>query len=504
MSPNLLINPLRAFRWRYLPLLTIYFAQGFIVFSQVAELFWIKNSLSLSVTEIVAISVWINFPWSMKIIFGQFLDSFRIAGSARHAYVLVAACIMLIGNIITIGVAHKFPQITALGSTFHLLIISGFLIQLGVVIQDLIADTMCYDLAEKKDLNGNPRHPDDIRKEISNIQILVRITDISAAIIALGIGGLIATKFSYATISIFTLGVTLFSIVGTLLIRKEPEIEKAPIKMPFLVGGLLYVTVMILFGISSFFYKQEAIFLVGMTLVGSGLYYVCRDLDPQRKKEIFCLILVMFSFRAIPEFGPGVEWWQIDVLHFSPEFFSVLKQISLIFGLLGIIFLGKLFVKHNIVLMIFWINIIQCILHFPMIAMAYGLHEWTMTNWGFGAQTIALIDTSAEGPFYRFGFLLLCTIATYYAPKKHVATWFALFMSLMSLAYVSGGRLLKKYLSNIYVIERGNYENVADLMVTTTVIQFLLPTVVILIFFNPFKRNVIAGPSTLKGINTQT
>ena len=61
-------------------------------------------------------------------------------------------------------------------------------------------------------------------------------------------------------------------------------------------------------------------------------------------------------------------------------------------------------------------------------------------------------------------------------------------MSLMSLAYVSGGRILTKIISNLYVIERGHYENVGELMIVTTLINFLMPTIVILLFMNPFAK----------------
>ncbi len=62
--------------------------------------------------------------------------------------------------------------------------------------------------------------------------------------------------------------------------------------------------------------------------------------------------------------------------------------------------------------------------------MAYGFHEWTIEHFGFGARSVALVDNMAEEPFLKFSFFMLCT----------VATWFALLTSVMSLAYVSGGR----------------------------------------------------------------
>jgi hypothetical protein len=88
-------------------------------------------------------------------------------------------------------------------------------------------------------------------------------------------------------------------------------------------------------------------------------------------------------------------------------------------------------------------------LQLPMIAMAYGFHEWTIQHFSFGARSITLVDNMAEGLFTKLGFLMLCKVATYYMPKKNIATWFALVTNLMSLAYVSGGRILTKIISNL-------------------------------------------------------
>ncbi len=80
-------------------------------------------------------------------------------------------------------------------------------------------------------------------------------------------------------------------------------------------------------------------------------------------------------------------------------------------------------------------------------------------------------------------------MATYYAPKTNIATWFALVMSVMSLAYVSAARILKRIIADIYVVERGYYENVPELMIATTMVGFFMPTIVILLFMNPLSRN---------------
>ena len=123
-----------------------------------------------------------------------------------------------------------------------------------------------------------------------------------------------------------------------------------------------------------------------------------------------------------------------------------------------------------------------------MIGIAFGLDQWTIQHFGFGAKTIALIDNIMEGPFLKLKFLILGIVATYYAPKNNVATWFALVMRVMSLAYVSAARILKRIIADIYVIERGYYENIPELLIVNSMIGFFMPSIVILLFMNPFKK----------------
>jgi len=479
---------LKSFRKEYLPILTIYFASYFLRFHNIAELFWFKSSLSITSSEIVSITIWSALPWSVKIVFGQIIGRFRIFGSARYSYIWIAAFIMLCGNFLTIAIANQVEEVISFGSYYHLLIVSGLLIQTGIVLQDLVADTLCYEVVRKRDSSGKEKSEKCIRQEIGSVQILSRAIELLASMTAFGVGGILATKYSYGFISWFTLSVPVISVLGMCFVRSEPETIKEPIQLPIFLGGLLYIGVIIGLTLSGFKYSQEAIFCIGVTIVGCSLYAICRDLDGARKKEILYILLVVFTYKIVPSYSPGVEWWQIDVLGFSPKFFSRLSQINVLLGFIGLWLVSKHIINREVGLVLFWLNILHVILQLPMIGMSFGLHEWTMRNFGFGAETIALVDTIAEGPFDKLVFLVLTTVATYYAPKKHVATWFALVMSLMSLSLFQGSRILKRILSEIFVVERGVYDNIPELLVATSVINFIVPTAMIFIFVNPFRK----------------
>ncbi len=394
-----LLQPILSMRWKYLPLLTIYFANSFAIFSQIAEIFWVKNSLSLTSNELISIGIWTSLPWSMKIIFGQLLDSVKIAGSQRKSYIFIAAFLMLIGNILNIAVAHQYEVIINLTSIYKLLIFSGFLVTLGIILQDLVADTLCNEVIDKHQAE------EVIKQEIGNVQIIVQVVQISAAMLAVSISGIIASKFGYATISYFIPIVTLISIIGSLVIKKDPIVTLEKIDSKILAYGLIYLSIIILFALLDFVYSQEVIFIAGMLIVSTALFKICNHLSRQQKKEIFCILLVIFTCRAVPTYGPGIGWWQIDVLKFTPEYYSVLYQIGTFLAFVGLWFFAKRIINRDIGLVLLILNSIHVILQLPMIAMAYGFHEWTMEHFGFGAKTITLVDNMAEGPFLRLSFL---------------------------------------------------------------------------------------------------
>ena len=100
---TVLLRPLRAFRLIYLPLLMIYFAYGASGIIDVTRDLWIKERLTLSPAELAGIGVWLNLPWTVKMVFGELVDSVPIFGSQRKSYILIGAAVMACGMLTLAG-----------------------------------------------------------------------------------------------------------------------------------------------------------------------------------------------------------------------------------------------------------------------------------------------------------------------------------------------------------------------------------------------------------------
>ena len=91
------MRPILGLRRTYLPLLMVYFAYGALGIIDVSRDMWIKERLTLAPAELAAIGVWLSLPWTVKMVFGQLVDSVPIFGSQRRSYILIGAAFTACG-----------------------------------------------------------------------------------------------------------------------------------------------------------------------------------------------------------------------------------------------------------------------------------------------------------------------------------------------------------------------------------------------------------------------
>ena len=164
-----LLRPIRAFRWKYLPLLMVYFAYGALGLIDISRDMWIKESLTLNPAQLAEIGVWLSLPWTIKMVFGELVDTVPIFGSQRKAYILIGALLTSSGLLTLAGAAGGWLTFAANG---RLNLPGALLIVIGTVIQDVVADAMSTEVVSRYDDAGNPRQEDDVRSELGMVQVL--------------------------------------------------------------------------------------------------------------------------------------------------------------------------------------------------------------------------------------------------------------------------------------------------------------------------------------------
>lgn len=473
-SRSSLLRPIAAFRPSYLPLILVYFAYGALGLVDVSRDMWVKESLTLTPAELAGIGVWLTLPWTVKMVFGELVDSVPILGSQRKSYLLIGAAGMAAGLLTLAGAAGGW---LAFARPDQLFVLGALLIVVGTVVQDVVADAMSTEVVSRVDPSGAPRPDDVVRAELGMVQVLGRLALSSGLLAVAGLSGWLAGLFDRETVFLMGLAIPLFTVASALLVGAEVA-RPRPIDWRILGGGIAFGAVVAALGLGGVPYAQELIFVISMAVICTMLVFVTRELDHKTRLAILFTTLIIFAFRATPSVGDGYFWWTLDVLKFDEAFYGTLRQTAAFIAILAMWLFSKQLTEYSVKWTLFWLAVAGTLLSLPNIGLYYGLHRWTEQQFGFGARTIALVDAATSSPFAQLSMIPLLTLIAFYAPAGRRATWFALMASLMNMALVAG-QLQTKYFNQLFPVGRGDYGELGTLLLIATALGFAIPVTVI-------------------------
>jgi MFS family permease len=469
-----LYRPIQAFKLGYLPLVLIYFSYGALGIIDVSRDMWVKERLTLAPAELASIGVWLTLPWTIKMVFGQMVDSIPIFGSQRRSYIVIGALFTAAGMVTLAGAAGGWLVFLP---PDRLYVLGATLIVIGTVIQDVVADAMSTEVVSRIDDSGRPRPESDLKSELGMVQVLGRLA-LSAGILAVaGLSGWLATYFDRSAVFIMGLVVPALSLFSVFLVKIDRS-EPRPVDWRILGGGTAFGAAVLALALGNVPFGQEIIFAVSMSVICAMLVWVTRDLKHETRLAIFYTSIIIFAFRATPAVGDGYFWWTLDVLKFDESFYGTLRQTAALIGIAAMWLLSKQLTEYSVKRTLLWLAVLGAVLSLPNIGLYYGLHHWTEDNFGFGARTIAIVDAATASPFAQLSMIPLLTLTAFYAPEGRRATWFALMASLMNLALVAG-QLQTKYLNQIFTVSRGDYADLGILLIVATALGVIIPVTAI-------------------------
>jgi len=482
MALSRMFDLLRAIHRAWVPLLIVYFAYGALGLIDISRDLWVKESLRLSPADLAALAVWLGLPWTIKMVFGQLVDSLPFFGSQRRSYLVLGAALMAAGLLVLAGAASATLAFLPPGGLYML---GNLLLVLGTVLQDVVADAMTTEVVDRTNPDGSARDDAVVRAELGMVQLLGRMSLSLGILSVAGLSGWLAQFLPRETVFLIALVIPGLTLVAALLAHDEAHARQAPAPhmrdWRILGGGLAFGATVVALALVEVPYAQEIVFVLSMAVIVRMLALVTRDLDRDTRRAILGTSIIIFAFRATPGAGDGAFWFTLDVLGFDEAFLGHLRQTAAIIAIVGLWLLRHQLTKHSVARVLFWLTLAGGVLSLPTISLYYGLHHWTEAQFGFGARTIALIDTAASGPFAQLAMVPLLTLVAFYAPPGQHATWFALMASLMNLALVAGS-LQTKYLNMMFTVGRGDYGELGALLITATLIGVALPLLALAIF----------------------
>jgi BT1 family len=122
------------------------------------------------------------------------------------------------------------------------------------------------------------------------------------------------------------------------------------------------------------------------------------------------------------------------------------------------------------------LSVAATVLAAPTIGMFYGLHEWSAARTGgwVDARTIALINTALESPLGQIAMIPMLAWIANSAPANLKATYFAVMASFSNLA-LAASQLGTTYLNRVFLVKRGDYSELGELMLVAAALGLLLP-----------------------------
>lgn len=475
----------RQVRLSYLPPLMVYLAAGVSGLTAIVGTFFIKDYLGLSASFLAGLAFWAGIPWALKMPLGHLVD---LIWRWKAALVYLGAALITCSFAIMYGLIVHGDQLRQIMSAEAWYVLSALLAPVGYVVQDVVADAMTVEAVPTRDVEGRPHDDASMKAMHTTMQTLGRVAIIGGLIL---VAALNITLFAgveamtevekaavYADVYLFAFAIPALSVVGVILggaslrarahrLRQQGFSEADVRRMVFepgektnpnwwiFGGSLAFVVFTLAMGLSDVRFSQEIIFLGSMGIVLFLMHRLVLELEPDVRRALVGTAIIIFVFRAVPLPGPGVAWWEIDVLGFDQQFLAVLSLVTAMLALFGMLVLRPMMATRSIAWVVAVLTVAAGFLALPNIGLYYGLHEWT-ASWSDGvvdARFIAILDAALESPLGQVAMIPMLAWIAKNAPARLKATFFAVMASFTNLA-LSAASLGTKYLNEIFVITR--------------------------------------------------
>ena len=513
----------RQFKWTYLPPLMVYVAAGISGLTGIVGTFFVKDYLNLSAAFLAGLGFWAGIPWALKMPLGHLVD---LIWERKNYMVYFGASLIAISLLIMFGLIIHTEKMAEIFSVETWFVISVILAPVGYVIQDVVADAMTVEAVPLNNDVGDDYTKDQIKIMHTTMQTLGRFAIIGGTVLVALANVILFRDVEgleqsdkiqlYGKIYIYALVIPVVSILGVILasylrnkkiqnlksqgleFKNERGIEKTKINWWILGGSLIFVIFTLSVGSFNVPFAQEIVFIGSVIIILFLMFKLIKELPENLRLTIVGTAVIIFIFRAMPGPGPGLTWFEIDVLQFNEQFFSILSLLASILTLAGIVLLRPFMANNSIAKIIVVLSIAGAILFLPSIGMYYGFHNWTASFTGgvVDAKFIAIINTALESPLGQVSMIPLLAWIAKNAPAHLKATFFAVFASFTNLA-LSASALGTKYLNQVFTVTRevkdkvsgeiqtnADYSELGILLIIVVLLTLILPILFVFIINN--------------------
>lgn len=355
----------------------VYFISGATSLAGVAATFYYKEDLGLSIAQVQIMGTLTMLPWSVKPIYGLLSDRKPLFGKRRKPYLFLAGLLSATGYFSLSLFVHSFTGAA----------ISVIIYGIGFAMADVIVDGIVAEMSRTQ-------------KEAGKLQSICRAAIYTGALIVAYLSGILVESIGPRNVFLITAFLPLLTCAFALAM-KEDEVTSDT------------------WSLSETWNKIKA----------------------SLNADLLWAAAFLFVWRATPNSGGALNYYVIDELDFSPEFFGRLTVISRVMSIVGVLIFRKFLLSVSIKKLFVWIIFIGIILSMPSLGLVYGWYEYL----GMSPRLFAMADEFISAPLTEIAFIPLMVVVARICPKGIEATMFALLASVMNIGLAvsdAGGALL--------------------------------------------------------------
>jgi folate/biopterin transporter len=426
-------------------ILLVYLVQGVVGLSRLATVFFLKDELQLSPSQLAMISGIQILPWTIKPLYGFLSDAVPLFGYHRRSYLSLAGAI---GALSWLGLAlWAHTPLQALVCTTAA--------SLAVAVSDVVADGIVVER-----VRGSPQ------ERAGSLQSLCWGTSALGSLVTAYFSGSLLERFAprqiFAITAVFPL---MISATSFFIEERRFSDDGLPIDVTLADHQTVQGTERPLRANKTNRYGQQ-VSRDARELLGKLWVAI-------RQPSILYPTAFVFLWQSTPSAETAFFYYMTNALQFQPEFLGRIRVVSSAAMLLGVVVYNRFLKKIPIKSVLRWSTVLSVPLGMSQLILVTG---WNV-RWGIPNTWFVLGDAAVLTALGQVAFMPTLVLAARLCPPGAESVVFA---TLMSLYNASGfvGTELGALLTQAFGITDHDFRNLWALIVICN-LSSLLPLVFI-------------------------
>ena len=408
----------------------VYFIQGLLGISRLALSFYYKDTLHLTPVDLTFISSITAIPWIIKPFYGFISDTFPLFGYKRKSYIALSGILGTISWAILAFLATLGDNTSIISSIFLVSLSS-----LSVAFSDVLVDAIVVSKSRDQGQAGS-------------LQSLCWSSSAIGGIISAYLSGHLLQRYGTSFVFSLTAMMPLVMTAASVLIQENKiEHTTTTYQAPTL--------------------KQQALNIKKVL----------------SEKDILYPLLFLIIWNITPSAGSALFYFEVNELHFTPEFLGTLGLASSLSSLVGIVIYNQKLKSLPLKTLFKWTCILGTVLGMTPLILITHLNRIL----GLPDALFAITDDIILSILGQITFMPILVLAANICPPGVEAMLYATIMGAINLSG-SIGKIFGGLLTKSLAITNNDFANL-PLLVVLTNLTGLIPLLFLGLLPNNTNKN---------------